>query len=56
MENQAYHIQVLLADELDNFKGKGNEYAKIHIKKIQETYKQNDVEWKKSVKDNKEQI
>ena len=34
MENQAYHIQILLADELDRYKGKGNTYAKEHIKVI----------------------
>jgi len=39
MENQAYHIQKLLVDELDNCKRKGNEYAKGHIKEIQDTYK-----------------
>ena len=44
MENQTYHIQKLLADELDNCKGKGNNYVKGHIKKIQNTYKQKDKE------------
>ena len=34
MENQAYHIQMLLVDELDNCKGKGNTYADRQIKKI----------------------
>ena len=33
MENQAYHIQQLLVDELDNCKEKGNKYAKEYIKK-----------------------
>ena len=42
MENQAYHIQTLLADELDRCKGKENTYAEEHIKKIQDTYKQED--------------
>jgi len=32
MENQVYHIQKLLVDELDNCKGKENEYTKGHIK------------------------
>jgi len=31
MENQVYHIQQLLVDELDNCKGKGNQYAEEHI-------------------------
>jgi len=39
IENQAYYIQKLLADELDNCKGKGNKYAEKHIKKIQDAYK-----------------
>ena len=43
MENQAYHIQQLLVDELDNCKGKGNKYAEEYIKEIQDTYKQEDI-------------
>jgi len=46
MENQVYHIQRLLVNELDNYKGKGNEYTEGHIKKIQDTYKQEDIEVK----------
>ena len=46
MENQAYHIQKLLVDELDNCKEKENKYAKGHIKEIQDTYKQEDIEIK----------
>jgi len=34
MENQVYHIQTLLADELDTCKEKGNIYADEHIKEI----------------------
>ena len=43
MKNQAYHIQQLLVDKLDNCKGKGNKYAEEHIKEIQNTYKQEDI-------------
>ena len=39
MENQVYHIQSLLADELDRCKSKGNFYADNHIKKMQVIYK-----------------
>jgi len=46
MENQTYHIQALLVDELDSCRGKGNEYAEVHIKEIQEAYKQEDIEMK----------
>ena len=42
IENQAYHIQTLLADELDICKGKENMYAEKHIKEIQEVYKWED--------------
>ena len=38
IENQAYHIQRLLVDELDNCKEKENNYIERHIKKIQNTY------------------
>ena len=34
MENQAHHIQMLLADELDSYRGKENMYADEHIKEI----------------------
>jgi len=43
MKNQAYHIQQLLVDKLDNCKGKGNKYAEEHINEIQDTYKQEDI-------------
>jgi len=38
MECQAYYIQVLLADELDQYKGKENEKVKSYIKMIQDVY------------------
>jgi len=60
MEKQAYYIQKLLANELDNCKGKQNEYAKGHIKEIQNTYKQKsiiieeqDVKEKQQIQDEK---
>ena len=34
MENQAYYIQLLLADKLDRYKGKGNSYTDNYIKEI----------------------
>ena len=43
MENQAYHIQILLVDKLDSYKEKRNKYAEEHIKEIQDTYKQEDL-------------
>jgi len=43
IENQVYHIQKLLADELDNCKEKGNNYVEGHIKETQDAYKQKDI-------------
>ena len=34
MKNQVYYIQKLLADELNNYKGKENNYAEGNIKEI----------------------
>ena len=43
MENQAYHLQTLLADEPDRCKGKRNTYTEEYIKEIQDMYKQKDL-------------
>ena len=43
MENQVYHIQTLLVDELDSCKGRGNTYAEEYIKEIQDIYRQEDL-------------
>jgi len=56
MENQVYHIQKLLADKLDNCKGKGNNYIEEHIKEIQDTYKQKDIIMKEQDIKEKQQI
>jgi len=53
MENQAYYIQRLLVNKLDNHKGKENKYTDRHIKKIQDVYKQDNLEMKKLIVDNK---
>ena len=53
MENQVYHIQTLLADELDRYKEKGNIYAEEHIKEIQDVYKQEDQKVKQLITVNK---
>ena len=53
MENQVHHIQMLLADELDNCKGKGNTYANKHIKEIQNIYKQENQKIEQSMIVNK---
>ena len=38
MDDQALEIQRMLADELDQYKGKGNEYVEGNIREIQELY------------------
>ena len=38
MDDRALEIQRMLADELDQYKGKGNEYVEGHIREIQELY------------------
>jgi len=34
MENQVYQIQICLADELDDYKDKGNKYVDGNIQEI----------------------
>jgi len=38
MDKQAFQVQRMLANELDRYKGKGNEYVDSNIKEIQELY------------------
>ena len=38
MEDQAYQIQRMLADELDRYKGRDNNYMKENIQEIQQLY------------------
>ena len=38
MDNRAFQIQRMLADELDHYKGKNNKYIDDNIKEIQEIY------------------
>jgi len=39
MEDYAYQVQCMLADELDAYSGQGNQYIDDNIKEIQELYK-----------------
>ena len=41
---------------MDSFQGRGNKYAKRYIKEIQDVYKQDDFELKKSVINKQEQV
>ena len=38
MDDRAFQIQRRLANELDQYKGKGNSYVKVNIREIQELY------------------
>ena len=38
MDERVFQIQRMLADELDRYKGKGNEYVDMNIKESQELY------------------
>jgi len=38
MDERAFQVQWMLADELDRYKGKGNDYMNSNIKEIQELY------------------
>jgi len=44
MDERAFQIQRMLADELDQYKGKGNEYVETNIKEIQELYIKEEIE------------
>jgi len=39
MDEKAFQIQRMLADELDRYKGKDNKYVEENIQEIQELYK-----------------
>ena len=44
MDDRAFQIQRRLADELDRYKGKGNEYVEMNIQEIQELYMNKEIE------------
>jgi len=39
MKDQAYQVQWMLADELDEYKGRGNAYMNDNIQEIQDLYR-----------------
>ena len=55
MDKQALQIQRILADELDHYKGRGNNYVDMKIKEIQELYMTEEKEDKGTI-ENKEVI
>jgi len=56
MDEQAFQVQRMLADELDHYKGKGNDYVDGNIKEIQELYMNEETKEEKRVIENEEVI
>ena len=56
MDERAFQVQRMLADELDHYKGKGNNYVDSNIKEIQELYMNEEIKEEKGVVENEEVI
>ena len=56
MDERAFQVQRMLANELDQYKGNGNDYVDNNIKEIQELYTNKEIKDKKRVVENKEVI
>ena len=56
MDNQVLQVQRMLADELDQYKGKGNSYVEENIQEIQELYIKEENREEKGVVEDKEVI
>jgi len=56
MDKRAFQVQRMLTDELDCYKGKGNEYVDSNIKKIQELYMEEERKEDKGTVENEEVI
>ena len=56
MDERAFQVQRMLADELDCYKGKGNDYMDSNIKEIQELYMEEEKREDKGMIENKEVI
>ena len=56
MDERAFQVQRMLADELDHYKGKGNEYMEANIKEIQKLYMAEEKEEEKGTIENEEVI
>ena len=56
MDEQAFQVQRMLADELDHYKGKGNDYVDGNIKEIQELYMNEETKEERGVVENEEVI
>ena len=56
MDERAFQVQRMLANELDCYKGKGNDYVDSNIKEIQELYIEEERKEDKGTIENKEVI
>ena len=56
MDKQVFQVQRMLADELDHYKGKGNDYVDSNIKEIQELYMNEEIKEERGVVENEEVI
>ena len=56
MDERAFQIQQMLADELDQYKGKDNKYMEDNIKEIQELYMNEEINQAQGTIENKEII
>ena len=56
MDDRAFQIQRMLADELNQYKGKGDRYMKENIQEIQELYIEEENKEEKGVIEDKEVI
>jgi len=56
MDDRAFQVQRMLADELDRYKGKGNDYVDDNIKEIQELYMEKEKKEDKGTIENEEVI
>jgi len=56
MDERAFQVQRMLADELDCYKGKGNDYVDSNIREIQELYMNKEMKEDKGTVENKEVI
>jgi len=56
IDNRAFQIQRMLADELDRYKGKGNRYVEDNIQEIQELYIKEGNKGERGVIEDKEVI
>ena len=56
MNERAFQVQRMLADELDRYKGKGNNYVDSNIKEIQELYIEEEKREERGMTENEEVI